>query len=197
VGFYRDYVKDILNFSSVINHIVIQDEIDRQGTALYALKSKNAEIAQMPTLQLDQNCVSCENKNAPLIQQAFKMACLTYNPSQIRIDDQLFSREEILEISTGILEKLKKKLWTGDAGRAHVGPNAPQTVQTIERDAGGGGKKNYQDGRTPRKSSSMLKEGSLTSRESSRSKEMQTLLPILGTSKGERRERKTQLSVFY
>lgn len=39
VNFYRDYVKDILNFSSVINHIVIQDEIDRQGTALYALKS--------------------------------------------------------------------------------------------------------------------------------------------------------------
>lgn len=104
VSFYRDYVKDILNFSSVINHIVIQDEIDRQGTALYALKSsKNSEYAQMPTLQLDQNCVSCENKNAPLVQQAFKMACLTYNPSQIRIDDQLFSREEILEISTGIL----------------------------------------------------------------------------------------------
>lgn len=39
VSFYKDYVKDILNFSSVINHIVIQDEIDRQGTALYALKS--------------------------------------------------------------------------------------------------------------------------------------------------------------
>ncbi len=80
-----------------MNHIVIQDEIDRQGTALYALKSsKNSELTQVPTLQLDQNCVSCDNKNTPLIQQAFKMACLTYNPSQIRIDDQLFSREEIL-----------------------------------------------------------------------------------------------------
>ena len=41
--YFKDYVKDILNFSSVINHIVIQDEIDRQGIALYALKSsKNA-----------------------------------------------------------------------------------------------------------------------------------------------------------
>ena len=39
VTYFRDYVKDILNFSSVINHIVIQDEIDRQGTALFALKS--------------------------------------------------------------------------------------------------------------------------------------------------------------
>jgi hypothetical protein len=50
----------------------------------------------MPTLQLDPNCVSCDNKNTSIVQQAFKMACLTYNPSQIRIDEQLFSREEIL-----------------------------------------------------------------------------------------------------
>ncbi len=34
----KTYIKDILNFNSVLNHIVIQDEIDRQGTALYALK---------------------------------------------------------------------------------------------------------------------------------------------------------------
>lgn len=39
VGAVKEYVRDILNFSSVINHIVIQDEIDRQGTALYALRS--------------------------------------------------------------------------------------------------------------------------------------------------------------
>lgn len=34
----KSHIKDILNFNSVLNHIVIQDEIDRQGTALYALK---------------------------------------------------------------------------------------------------------------------------------------------------------------
>lgn len=188
VNFYRDYVKDILNFSSVINHIVIQDEIDRQGTALYALKSnKNSEMSQMPTLQLDQNCVNCENKNAPLIQQAFKMACLTYNPSQIRIDDQLFSREEILEISTGILQKLKKKLWGGEVGKQmYTGSGAviPSQTQTIDRD----NRRHMQQTKTPRKSSSVFKDGSLTSRESNRSKELQTLLPILGAnSKGERR----------
>ena len=49
------------------------------------------------------------------------MACLTYNPSQIRIDEQLFSREEILEISTSILEKLKKKLWNIDSGTKVIG----------------------------------------------------------------------------
>ena len=87
VGSFRECVRDILNFGSVINHIVIQDEIDRQSTALYALKSnKGQEIAQMPTLQLDPNCVSCDTKGSAMVQQAFKMACLTYNPSQIRID---------------------------------------------------------------------------------------------------------------
>lgn len=40
----------------------------------------------MPTLQLDPNCVNCESKTSNIVQQAFKMACLTYNPSQIRID---------------------------------------------------------------------------------------------------------------
>lgn len=38
------------------------------------------------------------------------MACLTYNPSEIKIDDQYFTREEILEISTNILERLKNKM---------------------------------------------------------------------------------------
>ena len=38
-GGFKDYLKDILNFSSVINHIVIQDEIDRQGTALFAVRN--------------------------------------------------------------------------------------------------------------------------------------------------------------
>jgi hypothetical protein len=45
-----------------------------------------------------------------MIEKAFKMACLTYNPSEIKIDDQYFTREEILEISTNILERLKNKM---------------------------------------------------------------------------------------
>lgn len=95
VSSIRDHIKDILNFSSVINHIVIQDEIDRQGTALYALRSKQEGLPS-PAFQLDPNCLTCEHKNSAIVQQAFKMACLTYNPSHIRIDEQLFSREEIL-----------------------------------------------------------------------------------------------------
>lgn len=89
-----------MNFNSVLNHIVIQDEIDRQGTALYALKGNAVNNAEKinSTIQLDPNCISCNNdqKTMNFVQQAFKMACLTYNPSEIKIDDQFFSREEIL-----------------------------------------------------------------------------------------------------
>ena len=34
----RGICKDVINFSSIINHIVIQDELDRQGIALFGLK---------------------------------------------------------------------------------------------------------------------------------------------------------------
>lgn len=86
---YKEHFKDIVNFSSVINHIVIQDEIDRQGLSLYALKS-NGQTSKsdqpyeqaFPNIHLDEKCVSCQNGNASVIvNQAFKMACLAYNPS--------------------------------------------------------------------------------------------------------------------
>ena len=64
----------------------------------------------MPNIQLDEKCLSCSNGNSGLVNQAFKMACLAYNPSEIRIEEKIFTREEILEISTNILDKLKKKI---------------------------------------------------------------------------------------
>lgn len=36
-------LKDLINFGSVINHIIIQDEIDRQGIALYGLRSQTSQ----------------------------------------------------------------------------------------------------------------------------------------------------------
>ena len=67
----------MLNFGSVINHIVIQDEIDRQGTALYAIRSNGGRqepaASAQPTFQLDPSCANCEPKTSGLIGQAFKV----------------------------------------------------------------------------------------------------------------------------
>jgi len=117
---FKEYVRDILNFSSVVNHIVIQDEIDRQATALYGLRAEKAENVTPPTIQLDPSCLNCDSRTAGTVQKAFKIACLTYNPSQIKIDDQMFSREEILEISTSILEKLKKRLYNTEMAKSTI-----------------------------------------------------------------------------
>lgn len=34
----RHLLRELTHFCSIINHIIIQDEIDRQGIALYGLK---------------------------------------------------------------------------------------------------------------------------------------------------------------
>lgn len=77
--------------------------------ALYALKSKNNNDKNIPpSIRLDEKCMTCSDPgSSSVLNQAFKMACLAYNPSQIRIQDKEYSREQILEISTSILEKLK------------------------------------------------------------------------------------------
>ena len=78
--------------------------------ALYALKG-NQKSEIHPSIHLDEKCISCSSGNSnSIVNQAFKIACLAYNPSEIKVDDQVFTREEILEISTRILDKLKKKM---------------------------------------------------------------------------------------
>lgn len=55
--------------------------------SLYALKSsppnKTDNFDQTyPNIYLDEKCVACQSGNANVIvNQAFKMACLAYNPS--------------------------------------------------------------------------------------------------------------------
>lgn len=101
------------------------------------------------------------------------MACLTYNPSQIRIDEQLFSREEILEISTGILEKLKKKLLISTPSSEGKGPVSMERAVWVDNRVEV--KASRADNK--RRSVSTLKEGGFGR---SVGREMQTLLPLVG-----------------
>ena len=54
-----------------------------------ALKDRNS------ILELDKKCFSCCGYPASTLS-AFKMACLTYNPSSIKIDSKDYKREELL-----------------------------------------------------------------------------------------------------
>ena len=68
---------------------------------MIAAKNKNSII------ELEKKCFSCCGYPASSLS-AFKMACLAYNPSTIIIDTKEYKREELLSITTGLLQKIKQ-----------------------------------------------------------------------------------------
>ena len=66
-----------------------------------ALRAKNSIV------ELDKKCFSCCGFPASTLS-AFKMACLAYNPSAITIDSRQYRREQLLGITTNLLQKIKK-----------------------------------------------------------------------------------------
>jgi hypothetical protein len=51
---------------------------------------------------MDKNCLSCKGGSA-VTHQAFKMACLAYQPTSILVDGKLYRRDELLELATKVL----------------------------------------------------------------------------------------------
>ena len=99
--------KSLYNFCSLVNHLQIQDEIDKQNISLMGLQENSAESnimgnssnihsgtqykAKNSILQLQKKCFSCCGFPATTIS-AFKMACLAYSPSEIIIDSVQYKR---------------------------------------------------------------------------------------------------------
>lgn len=95
-----------------MNHLQIQDEIDKQNISLMGI-NENSEDSMMANrnknsiVELDKKCFSCCGFPASTLS-AFKMACLAYNPSSITIDSREYKREELLGFTTGLLQKIKQ-----------------------------------------------------------------------------------------
>ncbi len=80
-----------------MNHLEIQDEIDKQNISLMGVQENNSDNPAQTKeknsiLELDKKCFSCCGYPASTLS-AFKMACLTYNPSSIKIDSKEYKRE--------------------------------------------------------------------------------------------------------
>lgn len=60
-------------------------------------------------IELDKKCFSCCGFPASTLS-AFKMACLAYNPSSIKIDSKDYRREELLEFTTNMLHNIKRSI---------------------------------------------------------------------------------------
>ena len=89
--------------------LALQDEDDRQSIALMGykentrLQSRPNSALKAPILSLDKQCLSCTNQ-ASIVISAFKIACLAYTPTPIFYRKSTFSRKDLLEIQSRVLE---------------------------------------------------------------------------------------------
>lgn len=77
-----------------------QDEEDRKCIQLTGMHE--SQQSDKPLLTIDKNCLSClksssnqQEKNRVL--NAFKLACLTYNPSKVKYQSTELEKGEIIE----------------------------------------------------------------------------------------------------
>jgi hypothetical protein len=93
-----------IQFCSLVNHLQIQDELDKQSISLLGVKesfnedaasglpNRPAQVIPKKIVEFNPQCFGCFGYPASTIA-AFKMACLTYNPSDIIIEDKEYKRE--------------------------------------------------------------------------------------------------------
>lgn len=93
----------LAEFDLISNSLMQQDELDREGIQLtgYREVSKSPEPKQIVTMSTD--CVSCSGQSAGLLA-AFKMACLSYSPSQLTYRHRIFTRHQLLNVQAAMLQ---------------------------------------------------------------------------------------------
>ena len=96
MGLVKERMAMFMRFCSLMNHLQIQDELDKQSISLFGIKEtfneeplRQAENSQTRDKIIDfkKECFSCCGFPASTMA-AFKMACLTYAPSMIHLEKQ-------------------------------------------------------------------------------------------------------------
>ena len=93
----NEIVLAMMENEKVIFELIAQDEEDRKNLQLmgYA-EGKTKKIGSKLSVSLKPECLSCTGEN-PLIYSAFKMACLSYNPSDLKYNSNLFTRKALID----------------------------------------------------------------------------------------------------
>ncbi|OMJ77627.1 hypothetical protein SteCoe_22753 [Stentor coeruleus] len=96
----QESVSNVLEGEKIIYELIAQDEQDRRGIQLMGYSENHQKIKNTPrnrlTVSLKPECLSCTGEN-PLIYSAFKMACLNYNPSEVKYNFRLYPRKSLIE----------------------------------------------------------------------------------------------------
>lgn len=145
----QEIEKKFYNFCSLINHLQIQEEIDKQNISLMGLQENRAPLEKgsgniyggvssngismgnnvnnyhqqkNSIIELNDKCFSCCGYPASVLS-SFKMACLAYHPSGIVIDGKEYKREDVLEFTTNLLQTIKSSLQLGAGGNGSSNNN--------------------------------------------------------------------------
>jgi len=66
-----------------------------------------ATLAKGPSLQLDEECLSCSlEKYRPMLKAAFKTACITYKPSGVPFNGVQYERTSLINLKRQLIEDL-------------------------------------------------------------------------------------------
>ncbi|CDW89758.1 UNKNOWN [Stylonychia lemnae] len=106
----------------------IQDEHDKEQIALYGKNNEDSnkslnnlgskvDAATSPDITqrfaLDQNCLSCTNQ-PQLIHRALKLACLRYQPSDIKYKNVVLTRKALIKLNSQLISNAQIKLLNED-----------------------------------------------------------------------------------
>jgi hypothetical protein len=92
----NEVVLAVIENEKIIFELLAQDEEDRKNIQLqgYSESKSKKTLSKLP-ISLKAECLSCTGEN-PLIYSAFKMACLSYNPSDVQYNMKTFTRKTLI-----------------------------------------------------------------------------------------------------
>lgn len=91
----------LAEYGLISNSLMLQDETDRESIQLTGYRDVTKTDKQVITMSTE--CVSCSGQSAGLVA-AFKMACLSYNPSQMNYRHRKFTRQQLLHVQSAMLQ---------------------------------------------------------------------------------------------
>lgn len=110
-------ISALIEFSKVLHQLLSQDEEDRQNIQLSGYGESNQKSSRPTTkgkmvVSLKPECVNCTGQN-PILLTAFKMACLNYNPSNIKYRNHAYTRKHLIQMAGNFL----KESWNSASGQ--------------------------------------------------------------------------------
>eukprot|EP00927_Polykrikos_kofoidii_P049222 TRINITY_DN43316_c0_g1_i1.p1 TRINITY_DN43316_c0_g1~~TRINITY_DN43316_c0_g1_i1.p1 ORF type:complete len:570 (+),score=105.33 TRINITY_DN43316_c0_g1_i1:62-1771(+) len=156
VDHLRSIVGILIESSKMMCALELQDSLDRENVSLLGyreeatkvdmsssppsppiaspgrtLKRSPRKVVGKPIMSVDQRCLSCSNQ-ATTVLTAFKMACLQYNPSLVKYEQQQYARADLLQSVNDVMQRAKES-WAS-------GPEASKktTLSTFESQVSAG-----------------------------------------------------------